>query len=52
MIATGMIECAVMGKTKLGTEAMGKVNVSIKTTVISIKLDRKTWAAPTHMVGG
>jgi hypothetical protein len=50
MIATGMIEFVVTDKTKVGTEAMTKANISIKTTVTSIERDGKTYATPTYMV--
>ena len=50
MIATEMIEFVVTDKTKVGTEAMSKANVSIKTTVTRIVCDGKTYTTPTCMV--
>ena len=44
MITTGMIEFFVTDKTKLGTEAMGRVNVSIKTMAANIKCYERTYA--------
>ena len=50
MIATGIIEFVVTDKTKVGTEAMTKAKISIKTTVTSIERDGKKYATPMYMV--
>ena len=50
MVANRMVEFVVTDKTKLGTEAMSKANVSIKTTVTNFVCDEKTYTSPTYVV--
>jgi hypothetical protein len=50
MVAAGMIDLAVKDKTKVGTEAMSKANILIRTKVTNIERDGKQYCTPTYMV--